>query len=131
MLSMDADKSTSYVVLPPTQGMGAVDLGIDAGVVESIIAESEWHGEPPVDVAVRLGVVRWTESTPRRVIKIKAQEKALLVSGRLSVRNVDRRLVQPLPEAVLSSDAARMLDGIVFSEGESPLLVISTAGLAS
>jgi hypothetical protein len=129
---MEADKSAAFIVLPPTHGMGSVDLGIDAGVVESIVAERDWQGDPPVDVAARLGTVRWAESTPRRILKIKQVENlALLVSGRLSVRSVDRRLVQPLPDAVLAGVAARVLGGIVFSEGESPLLVISTAGLRS
>lgn len=114
---------------------GAVEWGLPAAEVTRIVADSDWNGPPPLDVAGALGLApsQAAAGSPRRILVVATGggEVAIQAAGRISTRSIDPSAVWPLPALVRTTTPGRLLASIVLAPGETPLLVLDATELAA
>lgn len=104
---------------------------VSATEVMQIIASSDWHEGPPIDVLAALGPVPWVRS--RRVLVLRGaggREIALLAAGALEISDVDPTSVLPLPIA-LATAVPSISAIVVASDASLSLLIEPSAVMAS
>jgi hypothetical protein len=105
--------------------------GIEAASVGQVLAAEQVPDVPVADIEAILGVPSQSDPGPQRVLAVGAAQGFCFVrtGGRISIRIVDRAAVCALPKNVLRGKSGRVLSGVVFGEGDPPLLIVDVEGL--
>jgi hypothetical protein len=104
---------------------------IHAPIVQAIIADRAWEGEPPFDVADSLGISRSREelSLPVLLLGQGPRAAAIRAIGAVTLKQIDVRHVWPVPNLVRSPSRPQAVSAVAFASEEFPLIVLDPFAL--
>jgi chemotaxis signal transduction protein len=111
---------------------GRADYAIASEQVREILSPAGWKGPPPVDLGAVLGADFAKPRAAAKLLWIRTAEDgdlALQVSSEIAFCQLAPAEVRPLPDLVLRGLSRPLVRGIVFPQGERPLLVLDPAAL--
>jgi hypothetical protein len=105
--------------------------GIHAQIVQAIVADREWDGPAPLDMAEALGFATLASDVGRPVLLIGAAEStaAIRALGVVGLRQVEVSCVLPIPHLARHPDKRQTVSGVAFIDGGRPLLVLDPIAL--
>jgi hypothetical protein len=107
---------------------GPAQWALHAKLVQRVISAQEWSGAPPFDIALALELDIERDG---QIILLAAEGATvpLRAFGKLSFRQLDVDLVQPVPAIVRNPGKRQVVSGIVFEGERRPLVVLDPATL--
>jgi hypothetical protein len=105
--------------------------GIHAQIVHAVVADREWEGAAPLDMAEVLGFTVGPSATSHPVLLVGAAERTapLRALGSVLLCQVEVSSVLPVPPLIRHPRNHQTVSGIAFVKGGTPLLVLDPIAL--
>lgn len=104
---------------------------IHAQIVQAIVGNDDWQGEPPLDVSRALGMPSPAVSAAHPILLLGGTRNPapLRALGSVVLKQVDVSRVWAIPELVRTPAARHAVSAVSFADGELPLIVLDPVTL--
>ena len=109
-----------------TMERGRANFGIHAQIVQAVVADREWSGPEPFEMAQALGIADLAADASRPILLLGIKEKPTPIRALSAVllRQLDVSSVWPVPQLARNPTQRQPVSGVAFVEGTWPLVIL-------
>jgi hypothetical protein len=110
---------------------GSILWAIHAQIVQAIVANGDWQGTPPFDVAATLGIAATSDIDSHPILLLGSRERRapLRALGSVVLTQIDMARVFPVPDLVRAPSRNHPVSAVALSDGAIPLVVLDPVTL--